>query len=41
MADWLWAQFLADIAARHRDTTRNTRMMDNPDTHRPGTLCGT
>ena len=31
-----WAQFLADIAARYRDATRITLVMDNLNTHRPG-----
>ena len=34
------ARFLADIAARYRDATRITLVMDNPDTHRPGSLYG-
>ena len=33
-----WAQFLADIAARYRDATRITLVMDNLNTHRPGSL---
>ncbi len=33
-----WAQFLADIAARYRDATRITLVMDNLNTHRPGAL---
>ncbi len=31
-----WAQFLSDIAARYRDATRITLVMDNLNTHRPG-----
>ena len=33
-----WAQFLADIAARYRDATRITLVMDHLNTHRPGAL---
>ena len=33
-----WAQFLADIAARYRNATRITLVMDNLNTHRPGAL---
>lgn len=33
-----WAQFLAEIAARYRDATRITLVMDNLNTHRPGAL---
>ncbi len=32
------APFLADIAARDREATRITRVMDNLNTHRPGAL---
>jgi len=31
-----WAQFLSNIAARYREATRITLVMDNLNTHRPG-----